>query len=102
MLEQGFQFFGHRQHGQLGDNLALGPAQVRHENDGGALVQAVPDSWQRRLNAKIIINYPAIQRNVEIHAHKDSLIPKAQLLDSFHGIIRSIYKLLLFQRCRYR
>ena len=61
------------------DRLALGPAEVRAENDLGLVAQRVLDGRQRLADASVVGDDAVLQRDVEVHADKHALVGKIQI-----------------------
>ena len=75
---------------ELGDLLAIGPAEVRHEHHRRALFQSKLDRRQRRDDALGIGDGTGnlVLRDVEIDAHEDALAGEVEVADGFefwHG-----------------
>ena len=58
------------------NTLALRPSKMRRENDARALIDRVLNGWKRGGYARVVINLPVFNGNVEIDAHKHALATK--------------------------
>jgi len=62
-----------RRHAQLFDDLALGAAEVRGEDDGAPLAEQVLDGRQRGADACVVGHATALERYVEVDPHEHAL-----------------------------
>ena len=73
-IEQHAEAFGHRLQTHFRIRLALGASQMRSQNEPCAVAQCVFNARERLADA-CVVNYAAvIERDVEIHAHKNVVI----------------------------
>ena len=70
---------GNGVHPQRVNNLALGPAQVRTEDQNSVLLQQIADGGQGCPDAGVVGHMPIDQGHVEIDAHQDPLAPYVQV-----------------------
>jgi len=62
--------------------LALGPAQVRGEDEPRAGPQRVLERGQRGADARVVGHAPLrVERDVEVHAHEHALARQVELID---------------------
>ena len=74
LAEQLRQARGGRFQTHFGIHLALGPAQVRSQNQPAAALQDVLNGGQRGLDARVIGDFAGVvQGYIEIHAHENAL-----------------------------
>ena len=79
--EQRFQRTNHRLERVLGVRTALGPPEVREEDDPGALLTEVPDGGKRRAYAAVVGDQAILHRHVEVHPHQCALAIEAYRLE---------------------
>ena len=70
IFKQAFEVPGRGLQAELRLDLALGSAQVAHENQRGSRVQHVPDLGHGRANPRIIAHDVPLEGHVEVHAHQ--------------------------------
>ena len=71
-----------RLEGQRRNALAVGPTQVRGEDDLGAAPHRMHDGGQRRANAGVVLYIAVlVERDVEVDAHEEPLALDGQLFD---------------------
>ena len=81
--EQLGQAGGHRLERELGLDLAVGPAEVRAEDDAGLALDEVADGRQHRGDARVVgdLAVRLRQRDVEVDADEDALALDREILD---------------------
>ena len=69
------ELVGNRLQGELRHHLPVGPAQMRHEHDRGALLERVLDGGERGQDALVVGDGAGhlVLRDVEVHPHQDAL-----------------------------
>ena len=65
--------------------VALGAAEVAHEDDLGALVLEVLDRGDRGADAGVVRDDAILQGDVEVHAHEDALARDVGVADGLLG-----------------
>src|SRR5579864_5849282 len=91
LIQQHAQPFGGRLQAHLGVELSLGTAEVRGQDQSGALAQSVFNSRQGLTDASVVGNAAVFgKRHVEVHAHEDAMTVELQVLNRElgHGSLR--------------
>ena len=72
----------HRSQAHLGVGLALGPAEVRGENQARAPAERVFERRERLPNPRVVGDLPGVrQRHVEIHSDENALAFQLEIAD---------------------
>ena len=79
LLQQNAQAGDERPQAHGLDRLALGPAQVRAEDDLGLVAQRVLDGGKRLADASVVGDDAVFQGDVEVHADEHTLVGKIQI-----------------------
>ena len=79
--QQAREHLGHGGQAHVGHDLAVGTAQVRHQDDLRALVAQVLDGGQRLLEALVALHHPILEGHVEVDAHDHALARGGEILD---------------------
>ena len=70
----------------VGDALAVGPPEMRHQDHLRVLAAQVVDGRERFAQALVRFDLAVLQGNVEVDAHDDALVGDGEVLDEeFHG-----------------
>ena len=85
LVEQHAQPLGHRLQTHLGIGLALGPAQVRSQNQARPVAQRIFDGGQGFADAGIVHDAPVFQRHVEIDAHENAVAVERKITNGKLG-----------------
>ena len=73
-IEQHAEAFGHRLQTHFRIRLALGASQMRSQNEPCAVTQRVFNAGQCLADACVVDDAAVIERDVEIHTHKNMVI----------------------------
>jgi hypothetical protein len=76
LADQFFQLRRHRTQRIFLHRFALGPAEMRHEDDSRAMFTQIIDGRQSLADARVVRDYllpvAFFKRHVEVHAHQDA------------------------------
>ena len=87
----------HGLHRVLRVGLAFGPSEVAARSDVSAALLQPTDRGQRGADAEVVLYVPVVQRNIEVGAEQDALVPrvgkvfemrKAQVLEDYYWLAR--------------
>ena len=97
VVEQHAQALRHGTQAHLGIGLALGTAEMRGQNEPRAVAQGVLDGGQGLADARVVGDAADfVERNVEVHAHEDTMIAERQIADG-----ELAHRRLLDTRCKF-
>ncbi len=85
VIEQEAQAGDQRPQAHGFDRLALGPAEVRAEDDLGLVAQGVLDGGQRLADAGVVGDDAVLQRHVEVDANEHTLVREVEIPDRKFG-----------------
>jgi len=67
---------------ELGLDLALGPAEITHQNHRGAAFERGTDRRQRRHDPIVVVDAAVADRHIEIDPHQDLFPIQIQVVDA--------------------
>ena len=81
----------HRPQAQRVGDLALGPAEVAHEHDRGAVLEQVDDAGEGSADAGVIPHPAILDGDVEVDTHQDAFALRVEVPDGelFH-VVRDV------------
>jgi hypothetical protein len=85
LVEHHAQPLGHRLQAHLQIGLALGPSQMRGQNQPRPVPQGVFDGGQSFADARVVHDASVFQRNVEVDAHEDAVAVEREITDGKLG-----------------
>src|SRR6267142_246848 len=59
--------------------LSLRPAEVRRKNQAAGVFENITDRWEGSPDTRVVCNSPAIDRNIEVHAHEHTLAAQIEI-----------------------